>query len=597
MPRVQNYDGQQVRQQPLPNARLTAAPSIEGAGAVGNQIARIGAQMYADEMQKQDEVAVLEADRKLSEWENKRLYDPQNGALARRGKDAFGLPDEVNKDLDAFLGEVRGSLSNDRQRAAFERRAIARKRDVSTTLSRHVFGEIRKHDDAETENYLANARQAAVANFQDPARVELEIERQSAAISDFARRNGMGAEYTKQKIAQATSDTHVGVIDRMLANGADGAAKQYFDRARTAIAGNDVAKVEQKLMVAVTEGEGMRAADDVWKAQGPRADADPVNIDTMAEALRTQYASEPGKLKAAMAALKERAAMHNAAQAERAQAAAGAVWRQVAAGASIATITRMPEYMALPGADQARVKEHVVDRAYTMSQRARAEADRADGESSKANYAEFLRYSSAASLSRMSEDQIISLLPKLGRTLTGSLMEQKRRLDKGDDAVRAATIDDALFDDLAQTAGLKPHEKSKSEDDKAALGRLKNSVMTAIDAEQRATGKPLTRERKAQLMQEQVDRKVRIDVWGRDPEMPAALVKQDDRERAYVPIDRVPAGVVTEGLNYLRSKGKIATGQNDAKAREMFRPRLERAYAARLMGATREQIANILEGK
>lgn len=604
MPRVTNYSGQQVEARPLPNARLTAAPDIGSAGAVGNQLLRAGAEMYADEVRKQDEIAVLEADRKMSEWETKRLYDPQGGALTRRGKDAFGLPDQVGQELDETIGQIRGSLSNERQRMAFDRRAIARKTDINTALSKHVFSEIRKHDDAETENYIANSRQAAVLNYSNLERVGLEIERQRAAVIDYASRNGLGAEYVKQKIAQVHSDTHVNVIDRMLANGQDQGAKAYFDSVRTDIAGSDITKVEAKMQTALTEGAAMRSADDVWKTQGPKSDTDPVNIDTMAEALKEKHGGEPGVLKAAIAALKERAALHNAAQKERAEASAGAVWKAVADGANLATVTRSPQFLNMPGAEQARVRDYIVrqaehnsDRAYMLGQRARTAREQAETDASKANFSAYLRYSNVATLDAMSEDQIIAKLPELGRTLTGQLMEKKRSIVKGEEAMREATIDEQLFNTVAEGAGLRPFDTKKSENDRSDMGRLKNAVEMAIDQEQRATGKKLPRERKQAIMQEIVDRKVKLDVWGRDPDRISALVKTDEREKAYVPIDSVPRQTVTEALNYLRSTGKLPANLSEAQALERFRPRIERAYAARLMGATREQIANILRGK
>jgi hypothetical protein len=73
--------------------------------------------------------------------------------------------------------------------------------------------------------------------------------------------------------------------------------------------------------------------------------------------------------------------------------------------------------------------------------------------------------------------------------------------------VREAKIDDDQFKQLAADAGLKPFDKTKSESELSDLGRLKNSVETQIDAEQRATGKALTRERKARSRRSSSTRK------------------------------------------------------------------------------------------
>lgn len=596
MPRVTNYGAPKVEQRGLPAVRAATAPSAEAFGAgVGNKLLAAGAEMYADEVRKQDEIAVLEADRKMSEWEVKRLYDPKEGAFTRRGKDAFGLPDTVGKELDETIGAIRGSLTNDRQRTAFERRALSRKNDINASLSKHVFAEVRKHDDTETEGYLANAREAAVANYSDPKRVGLEIERQRAAVGEYAGRHGLGAEYVKQKLADVEAGTHAAVIERFLANGQDQSAKQYFDANRDSL-GTQATKVEAKMQVAITEGVGMRAADDVWKTLGPADDAAAVNIDTMAEALRTKYANEPGILKTAMSHLKERAATFKAASAERDSERESVVWRQVFEGKALPNITRSPEFLALPGGKQEQVRAYVVREAEHRADRARQAGERFDAAATRAGFASYLELSNPARLDGMSEEQIIAKLPTLGRTLTGSLMDKKRALAKGAEKLHEATIDQQLFETVAEGAGLRPFDPKKTEDEKAGLGRLRNAVETAIDVEQRQTGRPLTRERKQEVMRSIIDTKVKLDVFGRDPDRVAATVRADERERAYVPIESVPPDTQSQAVNYLRSLGRVPAGMDDKRAIARFRDRIQRAYAARLLGGDRQQIETILKG-
>jgi hypothetical protein len=601
MPTVRNYGGPRVETQALPGVRRTAAPTEETFGkSGGDKLLKVGLALYEDEILRQDQVAVLEADRKLSDWELRRMHDPREGALARRGKDAFGLPDTIGQEFDKAVGEIRQGLTTERQRIAFDRHAESRRNDIRKTLSRHVFNEVRKFDDAETENYLKNAQQAALVNYHDPERISIELERQRAAIVDFSARHGLGTEYVKQKTAQAVSHTHVGVIQRMLANGQDGMAEKYFNAVKSEIAGDDIAQVEKALAVAVTEGAGMRAADDIWQQIGPKNDIAPVNLDVMVEEVKKRHSNDPKLIKAATAALKERAAIHNGAQKERAEANEAAVWSAVANGQSLNNVRRMPEYLALPGSAQERVKNHIVDRAFSMSQRARTLETQADADRSKRYFAAYLTYSNPETLHAMSENEIMSLLPVLGNELTGRLMEKKRSFMKSADAVRAATIDDDLFKQAADRAGLEPyatkHGSDKEERD-ARLGRLKNHVETLIDIEQRAKGRVLTREEKAVIMQSEIEKKVMLDVWGRDPVLPAAAVKPDQAGKAYVPLDQVPPEVVTQAVNYLRSIGRVPLGISDQAAARRMRARIERAYGARLTGASREQIEAILQGK
>jgi hypothetical protein len=590
MPTV--YGPPKVAAQAL-QGRLTTAPSLDSGQGASRALMEAGAAIYKEETDRQDAVAIMAAESKLSTWETERLYNPEKGALGRRGKDAFGIPDEIDKDLTDTIGKIRGELGNDRQRMEFDRRA-----DVKRTISKHVFAESRKFDDAETDNFLANSRRAAEANFSDPDRVGLEIARQVDAVTAYAARNGLGSEYVKAKRAGVEAATHTAVIERFLANGMDQSASEYYERNKSSIGeAGDATKIEGKLMVAVTEGKGLRAADDIWKAHHKGGDLDPVNIDAMREEAAKKFASDPKLYKATMDAIKERANLHKAAQSERAEANSGAVWRKVFEGANLATIARTPEFLALPGNVQAQVKEHVVNWNYQQGQRARTLTAQGDEDAARKNFAEYLTIvGDPAKLASMSPDAVVALLPRLGRTLTAQVMEKHNTLVKDANAVREATIDDNLFKTLAHEAGLKPYDNGLSDDRKADLGRLRNAVEQEIAAEERAVGKKLTRDRKAAIMREAVDKKVAIDVLGPDRQVPAAMVRPDERGDAYVPIDKVPDGTVTTYLNTLRSKGVIAPTVSDAAARVTFESRISRAYALRLMGASRAEIDGALMG-
>lgn len=262
---------QQVSLGRLSEVRLNvqATPAAFGS-EVGNAIEVVGSQIVQEQLRVRDEetrranqIAVMSADRELSEWENTRLRDPKSGALNRRGRDAFGLPEEIDGEFKTTYGTVRGKLGNDEQREAFDRMAHARRQDIGNEVTRHVFTEIQKYDDAETENYLANARQAALANAADPRRVSLEIERQEAAITDYAERNGLGTEYVKAKTASVRSDTHVAVIDKMLAMLDDKGAGAYYEKVKDQIVGDDTAKIEKILQEGKVRGETQRESDRI----------------------------------------------------------------------------------------------------------------------------------------------------------------------------------------------------------------------------------------------------------------------------------------------------------------------------------------------
>ena len=229
--------GASVESNALPNVRGTAALTKALPGPTCKPfVVALGAQLYQDGTLSPGSGRVHRRRSQLSEWEAKRLYDPASGALAVRGKDTLRLPDTVSKDYQTTVDGIRKGLSNERQQVQFDRTVEARRKDINTTLSRHVFTEMRKYEDSETENYIKIEQQAGILGSDDPARVQLSIDRQKrgrtsrAATATGRGKDGGMSQYLKQKLLQIDSDTTVGVIERFLAQGNDRMAQQISPR-------------------------------------------------------------------------------------------------------------------------------------------------------------------------------------------------------------------------------------------------------------------------------------------------------------------------------------------------------------------------------
>lgn len=459
MPVVKNYGGQQVEQQPLRGGESSA--TFSPVAPVGEALGKLGGAMWHDELLRQDQVAFLEADRKLSEWEQTTLYDPKNGALNKRGKDAFAVPDMVLKGFEDQVAEVNKGLNTDRQRDALNRSVVYRRRDLSGTLSRHVFSESRKFEEAETENYVKNATQAAILNNTDPERVAVELGRAEVAVREFADRNGLGAEYVKQKVAQVRSNTHVGIVDRYLAQGQDRAASEYFKLNKPEVAGDDIAKVEHKLQIATTEAEGLRGGADIWTRLGPKNDLDPVNADKLHAEAETKYGNDPKILKAVKHILSERIAAHNGSQRERREANSSTVWQAVEQGATLATVRKMGEYLALPGHEQNNIKTWMIDRADTLKRRADA------GEGDDALFYRLMTEGSTPALQdQFTQTNLMEHRAKLSRSQFNALISVQVALRKGDTKeadklLSSERIQRQIVDDAVLGMGLDPTPNEK----------------------------------------------------------------------------------------------------------------------------------------
>jgi hypothetical protein len=300
VPQVPRYETQR-RPEPLPSPRIsTDAPAgafepdqpLDPSGAL-----KILAGLAEREREKADQVAIMDADRRLSEFETERLYHPETGALNKKGRDALGLPDEVSTAWRERASEIEASLSSDQQRLSFRRMAQQREMSVMRAVQQHVAGEIRSDDEVTTKAYLITERNAAIANFRDTDRVAQALARQRAALQGFARRHNMPPEELARRLEEIISQTHVGVINRMMANGDDLTAKRYYDLNKADVSGADSVEVEKTMLEGSTRGESQRVADRLLRKHGSlaaartdlEAIADPRIRDAVEQRLRQAF--------------------------------------------------------------------------------------------------------------------------------------------------------------------------------------------------------------------------------------------------------------------------------------------------------------------
>lgn len=225
-------------------------------GAVPNLI-----QMVQVHKQKADQVANLASDNELAALESRLLYDSKSGALNKRGKDAFDLPETVGEEWRKGVSEIEAKLGNKEQRLAFANSRAQREVNIHTAVQKHVSDQLKSYDDQETQSFLTNERSATLANYQDSQRVELGIDRQRAALTDYAKRNGMSPEKLKDLQQNATSQTYAGVLDRMLTNDQDLTATKYYKDVKEYMTGEDQGKIEKALEEGSLRGESQRQAD------------------------------------------------------------------------------------------------------------------------------------------------------------------------------------------------------------------------------------------------------------------------------------------------------------------------------------------------
>lgn len=207
-----------------------------------------------------DSTEVMRADKELTNLE----MSIQNDALNKKGKDAFGLEDDINLVFDDSSSKIRESLTTDRQKSLFDKIREDKRNSINRTIQRHVSNEINSYQNQETESYLKTQKDYALTNSYDTEKVGYSINSQIQALTAHAKTNGLGPEWLKQKTQDVESKTHALVINKMIGDGNDISAEQYYNKYKSGIVGDDLAQVNKEIEVATLRGKSQRMSDEIW---------------------------------------------------------------------------------------------------------------------------------------------------------------------------------------------------------------------------------------------------------------------------------------------------------------------------------------------
>lgn len=267
MPVAQRYGQRKVSLDRLPGARLTAAETdiSQGAGVeqaraekfgalsrLGGQIATMsaeyGTRVAQEAKQRADETAFLEATNnftnKLNDWQ----YNPESGAYNKKGKDAVDLTNEFEDVFTKTASETAANLKTPEQRLAFQKWLNQQHASTDVAVKRHVSAQMQAYEQGEAKAAVANASAAIATNYQDMREVGRQLVFGEQVIRNQAKKSGAGEEATAAAVDEFRSRAHESVINRMLANGMNSQAKDYFGELKDQIKDPEVIERIEKAM-------------------------------------------------------------------------------------------------------------------------------------------------------------------------------------------------------------------------------------------------------------------------------------------------------------------------------------------------------------
>jgi hypothetical protein len=529
------------------------------------------------------------------------------------GRDVLPLRQLSMELFDQQADMIASNLTSDRQRQAFARAREQRRSSILEGIERHTARELAAYDKGEAEAGLTTAVNLAIANAENVPRVAEELARVEQIVETHAAVLGLsGPEARHAFVADLRSKVHVGVVERLIGLDRDQDAQEYFHEVRDQLNGSAIGPLEEKLELATTDGEALRASEEIWTALGPTDDTEPIALDVMEAEARRRFAGNTKVLRATIDWLRQRKAGVDSGRKEREDAVLSDVWGAVLDGRSMTEIRRLPAFVAAPGRVQIQIRDYYANESWRNEQRAATRAGRAAAEESRAltrlqredklremdGWAAYFDLSDPQRLRDMSRGEILAQLPTLGREHVNRLLTDQEQLLRSDAAVRSATIDTELFNSIANEAGLDyVFDSQKSNAQKANIGQLQATVEAEIARRQQAKNGVLTYDEKRATMEAIVQQRVKVDDWFWDTDTIAALVHPDDRRAAYVPLQDIAreSRLYQDALNYLRGlPGSAALSESQLRAR--YGTRIERAVGRSLAGGTRQDIEDALRG-
>lgn len=215
---------------PLRTNAPQAAPTAEAAGAGAQQeqaaagsVLKTAQSMQIDAANEANEARLVELRNAANQWELDNVYGPK-GAINRRGKDAFGVQEDLNKSFNSFMADQSKTLVNDSQRKGAQQFALARLDQYDNWAQRHTAEQVEAYKKALFADSVESSKTRAAANPSSVATEQAFIDRQ--VVQNF---QGFDPETVNRELQKNRSDMYLRVLSNMTASKDYKTAQKFYD--------------------------------------------------------------------------------------------------------------------------------------------------------------------------------------------------------------------------------------------------------------------------------------------------------------------------------------------------------------------------------
>lgn len=245
MPTVPNLEAPSIQAEALPGRAFpriddNASPAEFGAGLAQGleQAGGVGAEIEAKHKDQLDRERVIDANTQLEAAKNQMLYGKpqadgsmQGGAFSLHGTAAMNMPATILPEYDKLSQSIAATLTPDQQRL-FQPHVSLGKNELDTALNRYEYEEGNRLSNEIYSNGIKQTVSNASVGWRDPGAITKARLDLRGIIDLQGDRLGWSPDERSQQLAKAQAEMHYNVVDRMLADGAPGAALAYFKGVR-----------------------------------------------------------------------------------------------------------------------------------------------------------------------------------------------------------------------------------------------------------------------------------------------------------------------------------------------------------------------------
>lgn len=209
------------------NVNFSTPATAEALGQAAQTAVRIGEQFKQQQTQQQ----VFAARRSLNDWEQKNLYDPETGAITKKGSDAFGLPQQLGNSFDQAVSQISGQLQGREAQAAFQELAINRKASVLDWAGRYAANEhLQFNQDQYGADIASSIQRAASDSSKLPLELKTIADRTQGYLSSIGTPQAKIDEAVQAATGKAAFDSAARLLDSGDWQGGQKIVDQYGDK-------------------------------------------------------------------------------------------------------------------------------------------------------------------------------------------------------------------------------------------------------------------------------------------------------------------------------------------------------------------------------